>query len=296
VVDCVASALADGVSRRGGANVQDNATAPGARPPPRGLSTARAVLQLLALLARSPGGLRADAAAVALGKSVSTAYNLLDSLCEEGFAVHGEHGCYRLADPAQALLRAEAAATHPRPLAGLAEVLDELFARTHKRAYIAAAHGGRILIPLVRGRQGIRRIPGLEGEIRGNMHALALGKVVLSLQNPQSVRAYIAEGLTAFTPRTIVDPAVLLEQLEQIRRSGVASDFEEFDDHFCSLAAPVFDARRRAVAVLGISMSPRSFELEREQLTDVLLDVAAGAGRSLPAPSNPNDPGRVAVF
>jgi DNA-binding IclR family transcriptional regulator len=276
--------------------VRNEATASVERPRLRGLSTARAVLQVLVLLARSPAGLRADAAAEALGKSVSTAYNLLDSLCEEGFAVHGEHGCYQLADPAQALLSAEAAATHPRPLAGLAHVLDELFARTHKRAYIAAAHGGRIVIPLVRGRQGIRRIPGLEGEIRSNLHALALGKVVLSLQDPQSLRAYVAEGLTAFTPHTILDPEVLVDELDEVRRSGVASDCEEFGEDFCCLAAPVFDARRRAVAVLGISMSARSFELERERLTGVLVEVAEAAGRGLPPPSDPNDAGRVGAF
>jgi acetyl-CoA synthetase len=139
-------------------------------------------------------------------------------------------------------------------------------------------------------------MPGLEGEIRGNLHALALGKVVLSLQDPQSLRAYIAEGLTAFTPHTIVEPEALLGQLDEVRRSGVAFDCEEFDDDFCCLAAPVFDARRRAVAVLGISMSARSFELEREQLTSILLEVAEAAGRTLPRPSNPNDSGRAGVF
>ncbi|MDO8212475.1 IclR family transcriptional regulator [Conexibacter sp. CPCC 206217] len=237
------------------------------------------MLQLLALLGRSEHGLRADEAARALGKSVSTAYNLLDSLCAEGFAVHADRGVYRLTRDALELGASEAAA--PQPLSGFADVLDRLFARTRKRAYVAAGQEGRIVIPLVRGRQGIRRLPGLDGEIRGNAHALALGKVVLALQDREQVESYLDEGLTAFTPHTIVDPDVLLAELDEVRRRGVASDREEFGDDFCCIAAPVFNARRQAVAVLGISMTTHCFEAERELLEREVGAVASAATAAL---------------
>ena len=60
----------------------------------RGLTTARAVLQVLSFLEQHPDGVRADDVAQVVGKSVSTAYYLLASLVEEGFAVH-EGGVYR---------------------------------------------------------------------------------------------------------------------------------------------------------------------------------------------------------
>ena len=70
-----------------------------ARPPvaasSRSLSTARSVLRVLTLLVQRPAGVRADEVAKELGKSVSTAYYLLTSLCEEGFAVHARKGVYR---------------------------------------------------------------------------------------------------------------------------------------------------------------------------------------------------------
>jgi len=56
----------------------------------RGLSTARAALEVTWLLARSPDGVRADEVAARLGKSVSTAYNVLASLCDED-VVRGAH-------------------------------------------------------------------------------------------------------------------------------------------------------------------------------------------------------------
>jgi len=62
----------------------------------RGLSTARAALQVAWLLAARPEGVRADHIAETLGKSVSTAYNLLASLCDEGVAERHPGGLYRL--------------------------------------------------------------------------------------------------------------------------------------------------------------------------------------------------------
>jgi acetyl-CoA synthetase len=239
----------------------------------RGLSTARAVLRVLALLARSPQGLRASDVARELGKSPSTAYNLLDSLCAEGYATH-EHGRYRLADPAHAV--AAAADDSVLPLAGLGGAVDDLFRRTHKRAYLAAVRGGRIVVPLVRGQQGMRRIPGMGAALGRNAHALALGKVALAQLDGPALRRYVGDGLPAFTPETIVDPAGLARELERVRRDGLAFDREEFAADSCCLAVPVTDARGHAVAALGISMSLRAFEHDRDELAGVLREVAAG--------------------
>ncbi len=77
----------------------------------RSLSTARAVLRVLSMLAEQPTGVRADEVAHELGKSTSTAYYLLTSLCEEGFAVHESKGLYR---PAKGLEQLTAAAEQAR--------------------------------------------------------------------------------------------------------------------------------------------------------------------------------------
>ena len=75
----------------------------------RSLTTARSVLRVLALLVEQPAGVRADEVAAALGKSTSTAYYLLTSLCDEGFAVHESKGLYR---PARGLEELTAVALH----------------------------------------------------------------------------------------------------------------------------------------------------------------------------------------
>jgi acetyl-CoA synthetase len=173
---------------------------------------------------------------------------------------------------------------------GLEGILDELFTRTHKRVYLAAARSGQVVIPLARGRQGMPRIPGLGAHIGENAHALSLGKVALSLLDDRALDRYIAHGLRAFTPRTIVCEDRLRAQLAEIRAGALAYECEEFALDFCCLAVPVIGARGQAVAALGISMSARCFELEAESLSRELRTVAAHASQVLRGPAVPAIP------
>jgi acetyl-CoA synthetase len=250
------------------------------------------VLHLLTLLSGHPDGIRADEVAEALDKSVSSAYSLLDTLCQEGFAVH-VHGTYRPTAQTADVVHAEDAFAVP---AGLTGVVDELFARTNKRVYLAAARRGDVVIGLVRGRQGMPRIPGLGQRVRGNAHALALGKIALSLLDDAHLNRYLARDLRRFTAHTITDPAVLRRQLEAIRAGGIAFDREELAENFCCLAAPVRARSGRVVAALGLSMSARCFTLEREELERVLGEVSARASTALTGSPIPAIPEETAVL
>jgi DNA-binding IclR family transcriptional regulator len=232
----------------------------------RGLSTARAALQLTWLLARSPDGVRADEVAARLGKSVSTAYNLLNSLCDQNVAVRRAGGVYVLA----AGFRHVVTDGVEDDLSG---VVEDLLARTHKRAYGAVVREGVLRIVIERGLQGMPKLPGMDPEIRDNAHALALGKVVLAQSPPEAIDRYIANGLRPFTPNTITQPDELRAELQAIRRTGVAAEREEFDGDFCCLAAPIFDGRRRFLGAVGISMSRRAFNEEHAALEETLRDI-----------------------
>lgn len=241
----------------------------------RSLSTARSVLRVLSLLVQSPAGVRADEVAAVLGKSTSTAYYLLTSLCEEGFAVHESKGVYR---PARGLEELTEVAEHVgAPPAGLDGSVERLFTLTRKRSYLGVVHGGRIEITAFRGRQGVPRMPGLGSEIRDSAHALAMGKVVLALLDPDALSQYMARGLKAFTPHTITAPAQLVAELARVREKGFAVDREEFDENFCCVSAPIRDRDGRFLAVLGLSVTATVFDDEREHLAAVVTEVAAEA-------------------
>jgi DNA-binding IclR family transcriptional regulator len=244
----------------------------------RGLSTARAALQVAWLLAARPEGVRADQVAETLGKSVSTAYNLLASLCEEGVAAHHPGGVYRLAPAFRDLVATGTAAPAPEPH-DLSHLVGDLLERTHKRSYLGVVRDGELHLVLERGVQGMPKLPGLEPRIGDNAHALALGKIVLALARPEVVARYVASpGLRRFTAHTITDPATLGDELAAVRRRGFAVEREEFDDDFCCIAAPVRNPRRRFLGVIGISMTRRAFDDEHEALARTVVAVARTAG------------------
>jgi DNA-binding IclR family transcriptional regulator len=251
----------------------------------RGLSTARAVLKVLSLMAQHPEGVSARDVAQALGKSISTAYDLLASLHEEGFARHEPGFGYRLnARPGLSSGPPE------RPNHGaVSGAVDQLFSRTRKRSYLAEVMAGAIVITAVRGRQGIPRVPGLGPRIARNAHAVAIGKVVLCLLPEHGRRRYIERGLGAFTANTIISPAALMSELARVRSDRCAVDRGEFDPEHCTVAAPVLDARGRFVAVLGLSTSSRTFDAEVRDLVGAVREVAGALTGSQPrtAPRRP---------
>jgi DNA-binding IclR family transcriptional regulator len=246
----------------------------------RGLSTARAALSVLRLLASSREGVRADEVASHLDKSVSTAYNLLASLCDEGVAERRSGGRYRLANSFRTLLIDGTASPELNDLSG---IVEDVLARTHKRAYLGIVREGRIEVALERGLQGMARLPGLDPVLRDNAHALAIGKVVLALARPDAVERYARAGLARFTPNTITRPDRLYAELRRVRHTGVAIDREEFGEDFCCLAAPLLDPAGRFLGAVGISMTRRAFDEEREALAETLRDIAQPGGFQLSA-------------
>ena len=136
----------------------------------------------------SPSGVRADEVAKELGKSVSTAYYLLTSLCEEGFAVHESKGVYRRARGLEQLTAAVGEHTHPAPAPrrpGRHVSTSCFCAPASARTSAWSAPAGSRSSPSAAAR-GSRGCPGLGSEIRDSAHALAMGKVVLSLLGAQT--------------------------------------------------------------------------------------------------------------
>ena len=243
----------------------------------RGLSTARATLQVAWLLAARPEGIRADDVAKDLGKSVSTAYNLLVSLCDEGVAVHHAGGLYRLAPAFREMVAHGTVRAHSEPQ-DLSAAVEDLLMRCHKRSYLGILRAGELHVVLERGQQGMLKLPGLGERIAGNAHALALGKVVLAMAPPEVAERYVRAGLRRFSSRTITDPDALHQELREVRRRGFAVEREEFDDDFCGIAAPVLDRRGRFLAVIGISMTRRAFDDGHDMLARTVVAVARAAG------------------
>lgn len=92
---------------------------------------------------------------------------------------------------------------------------------------------------------------------RGPLHATGVGKVLLA-HAPASFRSgYLQEPLASFTEHTCTQPQRLAEELEHVRRHGVARGRQERHSGFYSIARPVRDHQREVVAAVSV-VAPES--------------------------------------
>lgn len=167
------------------------------------------------------------------GLPLSTVHRLLRELVTSGLVQRSEHGNYSLGRWAQT----GSVPADARDLQELGRpVLHDLAAATRRRVSLglqehlsverAESFGGDPIATL-----------GFAPKAQLPLHASALGKALLAYSPDHVLKAVLAQGLTRYTDRTIVDPAELRADLLAVRRTGVACSWGEFTN--CSGAAVV---------------------------------------------------------
>jgi IclR family transcriptional regulator, acetate operon repressor len=118
------------------------------------------------------------------------------------------------------------------------------------------------------------------------LHCTAIGKAILATLPGPELRTRLARlALTSMTPRTITDPDLLAEHLEQVRLRGYSVDDEENEEHTRCLGAAVLD--RHGTPIGGISVSGLTFDLDRAKVrlcAPLLLAAARDASHALGLP------------
>ena len=94
-------------------------------------------------------------------------------------------------------------------------------------------------------------------------HCTASGKMYLSSFGPAHLRTFLsATDLTALTPATITDPALLSDELQGITERGYATDNEEFMEGMVAVAVPVRDMHDRLLATLSVHAPTQRISLD----------------------------------
>lgn len=263
---------------------------------------ARAV-RVLDVLAASESGLGVNELARRIGVNASTASRLLGTLQEAGLVTRSEGGPYRLGLKLVALSDRVLAQLDVRALAR--PLLTRLVAETGETATVSLpGEGEAITVDFVpspssvvsMARVGRPSVP----------HATAVGKVMLAFADGVTAGAGAAAGggapamsggapmgggaaavsLTAFTDRTITDPATLARELAAVRERGWAEAVGERESDLAALAAPVFGRAGELAAILGVqgpvSRLPAGI---RRGLREPLLMAAADLSSALGAAS-----------
>ena len=115
-------------------------------------------------------------------------------------------------------------------------------------------------------------------------HATAMGKVLLAHLEPSVLRELLARRpLERFTPTTVTDIDLLLDDLREVARRGYAVSDAEWEPGLHSLAAPVRTRDGRVVAavcviVVGAGVTTRAMERE---LLPALVETAKAISAEL---------------
>ena len=198
----------------------------------------------------------------------STAARVLRSLERNGLAQRQAGGGFR---PGPVLVEYARRDASVGDLATLAwPFLVELGQVTGETANIAIPTPGGVARlaqvdsdhPLSTGNWTGRRIPS---------HASSLGKVFMAFGASQPPFGRLAK----LGPHTITNIGELLQELEQVRRVGYATTWEELEEGLCSTAAPVRGSRSTVIA--GISVSAPTIRTSHRRLAELSVQVTQTA-------------------
>jgi IclR family acetate operon transcriptional repressor len=91
----------------------------------------------------------------------------------------------------------------------------------------------------------------------------------------------LSHPLEAHTERSVVEPAELRRELEEIRQRGYALEDGEHVADMASIAAPVFDHNGEAVAALGVSVTSTRLSHDAGRLAAMVVFAARGLSDAL---------------
>ncbi len=110
------------------------------------------------------------------------------------------------------------------------------------------------------------------------MHAVPSGLVILALVAPASLERFLGRPLEAFTPATVIDPAILRERLRQVQHDGYAWVYGEFSIGINSVAAGIANEDGEVVAAVHLHGPSYRFPAVRAD-ERIGAEVVAAAAR-----------------
>ncbi|MCA1296468.1 IclR family transcriptional regulator [Paenibacillus sp. alder61] len=231
----------------------------------------RALDILMCFTKDSDLGLSEIAGAIGLHKS--TVHRLLTTLEERGFVIRNPAtDKYRLG---LKIWELSAHLSHnDDPAVLLLPQMEQLRDRLGETVSLYLRDGtDRLRIQAVQSNQAIRRVAQVGARLP--LFVGASSKVLVAYAEDAVLRAV----LDSPDWPTAVDREAYMSQLEEIRRAGYATSYEEREPGAAAVAAPIFDRNGRVAAALSVSgpvsrLSPQTLE----KMAPVLIEAAREMG------------------
>jgi DNA-binding IclR family transcriptional regulator len=132
-------------------------------------------------------------------------------------------------------------------------ILEELSRETGESAHYAVRMGDAVVVIARTSGPGAFQLTDRVGVVRP-AHCTALGKIILASLRPDQLKRFLDRvEMKPSTDKSITDVAVLLREIAEIKRTGIAFDDGEFNPEVRCVAVPVTDFTGQVIGALGIS-------------------------------------------
>ncbi|MCX4409957.1 MULTISPECIES: IclR family transcriptional regulator [unclassified Streptomyces] len=138
--------------------------------------------------------------------------------------------------------------------------MDDLHTALRQHVQLAVLEGTEaVLVERLSADKAVDVMSRLGGRLP--LHCSGVGKVLLAHAGPELVEQVVAQGLPAYTERTVTDPARLRSMLAECRETGVAVVREETTLGVDSVATRILNADGEVVAALSVVVGAGSVDL-----------------------------------
>ncbi|MDY7579699.1 IclR family transcriptional regulator [Herbaspirillum sp. RTI4] len=197
----------------------------------------------------------------------STAHRILNDLVVKRFVDRVEPGTYRLGMRLLELGNVVKSRLSVRDAA--LDLMRALHRKTHQTINLSVRQSDEIIYidRSFSERSGMQVVRAIGG--RAPLHLTSTGKLFLSIDEPQAVRAYATRtGLAGHNKNSITDLPKLERELSLVRALGYARDNEELELGVRCMAAAIRDDSGKLVA--GLSISAPADRLQDDWVEDLM--------------------------
>ena len=238
-------------------------------------------MEVLQILSRAEKPLLLKELSEQSGYPKSTVFGLLTTMRTYDVVTQTPDGKYtlgvRLFEYGQQVKRSWDISLAARPY------MEHLCQQTGASVMLAFCDGGSVItLDQVETRSGLRVVSDIGA--RMPLYCTSLGKVFLAHMSRTGAETMLrSQGMTQFTPHTITDLSVLMQEIDRCRADGYAVENGEYRIGLRSAAAPVYTVdgqAKYAVGVIGMFRSVRSDEfgaaVEQVRAAAAMISTALG--------------------
>jgi len=207
-------------------------------------------IELLFMLESGPLEMGVTEISRALGVQKSTVHNLLQTLLARDFVRKTDTGRYALGFR---LMPLGLACTQRLDIRRIASpILYELVNEVKEVVLLAVLSAGQItIIEKVEPVRQVFMIPRFD--YCNTFHSTGLGKIFLAFGSDDLVKKVMSLNLEQYTPHTLTDKTVLVQEMDKIREQGYSLACNETIEGVTCISAPILNANGKIEAAISVS-------------------------------------------